>query len=134
MANFNKPRFGSRPGGGSGGGSKSKNQSRPNNNRGPGGPGGPNRGPNRGKPSGKPRRPPSALPSRPTDPDDTGRESDYFKKLVDNEKAIVVVMSDGEKVRGTVRYYDREVFSLGPEDGSTKRFLRKTSIRYLYEE
>jgi hypothetical protein len=130
MANFNKPRFGSRPGGG--GGNSSKNQSRPNNNRGPGGP---NRGPNRGKPSGKPRRPPSALaPSRPIDPDDTGRESDYFKKLVDNEKAVVVVMSDGEKISGTIRYYDREVFSLGPADGSTKRFLRKSSIRYLYEE
>ena len=131
MANFNKPRFGSRPGGGSGG-NKSKNQSRPNNNRGPGGP---NRGPNRGKPSGKPRRPPSALTaSRPIDPDDTGRESEYFKKLVDNEKAVVVVMSDGEKVHGTIRYYDREVFSLGPADGSTKRFLRKSSIRYLYED
>ena len=129
MANFNKPRFGSRPGGG--GGNSSKNQSRPNNNRGPGGP---NRGPNRGKPSGKPRRSPSAAPSRPIDPDDTGRESDYFKKLVDNEKAVVVVMSDGEKVSGTIRYYDREVFSLGPADGSTKRFLRKSSIRYLYED
>ncbi len=129
MANFNKPRFGSRPGGG--GGNKSKNQSRPNNNRGPGGP---NRGPNRGKPSGKPRRPVSTAPSRPIDPDDTGRESEYFKKLVDNEKFVVVVMSDGEKVRGIIRYYDREVFSLGPVDGSTKRFLRKSSIRYLYED
>lgn len=129
MPNFNKPRFGSRPGGG--GGNNSKNQSRPNNNRVPGGP---NRGPNRGKPSGKPRRPPSAAPSRPIDPDDTGRESEYFKKLVDNEKAVVVVMSDGEKVSGTIRYYDREVFSLGPADGSTKRFLRKSSIRYLYED
>lgn len=130
MANFNKPRFGSRPGGG--GPNKSKNQSRPNNNRGPGGP---NRGPGRGKPSGKPRRPSSApVSTRPIDPDDTGRESEYFKKLVDNEKPVVVIMSDGEKVSGTIRYYDREVFSLGPADGSTKRFLRKSSIRYLYED
>ena len=54
--------------------------------------------------------------------------------MVDRETPVVVVLSSGEKLRGVVRYYDRDVFSLGPANGGPKLFLRKTGIRYLYEE
>ena len=113
MAIYNKPRFGSRPAG-----PQSKKKSY--------------------KSGGKKQtarrvpRPPSDL--KPLDPEDTGRETAYLKDLVDREKPVVVVLSSGETLRGIVRYYDREVFSLGPADGSPKLFLRKTSIRYMYEE
>ena len=64
----------------------------------------------------------------------TGMEAWYMKHLMTAEIPIVVVLNTGEKVRGFVRYYDKETFSLGPVDGSPKMFLRKESIRYLYEE
>jgi hypothetical protein len=64
----------------------------------------------------------------------TGMEAWYMKQLMTSEIPIVVVLNTGEKVRGLVRYYDKETFSLGPADGSPKMFLRKESIRYLYEE
>jgi len=64
----------------------------------------------------------------------TGMEAWYMKQLMTSEIPIVVVLNTGEKVRGFVRYYDKETFSLGPADGSPKMFLRKESIRYLYEE
>ncbi len=64
----------------------------------------------------------------------TGMEAWYMKQLMTAEIPIVVVLNTGEKVRGFVRYYDKETFSLGPADGSPKMFLRKESIRYLYEE
>lgn len=64
----------------------------------------------------------------------TGMEAWYMKQLMTSEIPIVVVLDTGEKVRGFVRYYDKDTFSLGPADGSPKLFLLKESIRYLYEE
>src|SRR5262247_3880358 len=64
----------------------------------------------------------------------TGMEAWYMKQLMTSETPIVVVLNTGERVRGFVRYYDKDTFSLGPADGSPKMFLRKESIRYLYEE
>ncbi len=64
----------------------------------------------------------------------TGMEGWYMKQLMESEIPIVIVLNTGEKVRGYVRYYDKDTFSLGPLDGSPKMFLRKEGIRYLYEE
>jgi hypothetical protein len=64
----------------------------------------------------------------------TGMESLYLKELIESEKMVVVVLTSGEEVRGFVRYYDRDVFSIGPADGSPKVFIRKSGVRYLYEE
>ncbi len=66
--------------------------------------------------------------------ENTGMEAWYMKHLMVSETPVVVVLNTGERVRGFVRYYDKDTFSLGPADGSPKMFLRKESIRYLYEE
>src|SRR5262245_32130667 len=66
--------------------------------------------------------------------ENTVMESLFLKKLIKDEKLIVVVLTNGEEVRGYMRYYDRDVFSIGPADGGPKRFIRKTGVRYLYEE
>lgn len=117
MANFTKSRFGSRPGGGP---SKGKPPQ------------------SRGKKKGKKknaRRAPKVPPApKVIDYEDTGQEAAYLKTLIDKETPVVVVLRTGEKLRGIVRYYDRDVFSLGPADGGPKLFLRKTGVRYLYEE
>lgn len=113
MANFNKSRFGSRPGPPG----KKKSQSH-----------------KKGKKKGKHRTPKPPPAPKPVNYEETGMETAYLKELVDRETPIVVVLSSGEKLRGVVRYYDRDVFSLGPANGGPKLFLRKTGIRYLYEE
>ena len=64
----------------------------------------------------------------------TGMEALYLKDLVEDEKLVVVVLANGEMVRGYVRYYDADVFSIGPIDGGPKMFIRKSGVRYLYEE
>src|SRR5215813_6610822 len=64
----------------------------------------------------------------------TGMEGWYMKQLMESAIPIVVVLNTGEKVRGFVRYYDKDTFSLGPANGDPKMFLRKDGIRYLYEE
>ncbi len=111
MANFTKSRFGSRPG------PPSKKKSyktgkKKNTHRAP--------------------KPPPA--PKPVNYEETGMETAYLKELVDRETPVVVVLSSGETLRGIVRYYDRDVFSLGPATGGPKLFLRKTGIRYMYEE
>ena len=63
----------------------------------------------------------------------TGMEALYLRDLMDAEAEVVIVLNNGDQLRGFVRYYDKDVFSLGPVDGSPKIFLRKESIRYLYE-
>jgi small nuclear ribonucleoprotein (snRNP)-like protein len=63
----------------------------------------------------------------------TGMEALYMKELMEEDRVVVVVLNNGDPVRGVVRYYDKDVFSLGPDDGSPKIFLRKENIRYIYE-
>ncbi len=65
--------------------------------------------------------------------ENTGRETQYLDQLMKSETPVTVVLRNGESVSGMVRYYDRDIFSLGPLDGSPKIFLRKESIRYLFE-
>lgn len=78
----------------------------------------------------KPKKP---RPQTATDMASTGQETIYFRYLIDTEAPVVVALRGGEKVRGIVRYYDKDVFSLGQHDGP-KLFLRKENVRYLYEE
>lgn len=121
MANFGKSRFSSsRPGPPS-----KKNAGR----KGGGGTGG-----GGGKKKGKRRPPKPPAAPKPINYEETGMETMYLKELVDHETPVVVVLRSGEAIRGVVRYYDRDVFSLGPASGGPKLFLRKDSVRYLYEE
>ncbi len=64
----------------------------------------------------------------------TGMESLYLRDLVESEKIVVIVLTSGEQVRGHVRYYDKDIFSIGPVDGGPKMLLRKSGVRYMYEE
>ncbi len=81
----------------------------------------------------KRNRPPRPASMAPSDPEVTGAEAAYMKTLVDLAIEVVVVLKTGEELRGQVRYYDRDVFSLGQGEGSPKLLIRKSSIRYLYE-
>ncbi len=124
MANFTKSRFGSRPSGSRPGTGGSRPGGPPSNNKS-----------HKKKSNKNARRIPKAPPvPKVVDLDETGREAAYLKQLIDEETPVVVVLRTGETMRGIVRYYDRDVFSLGPADGGPKLFLRKTGVRYLYEE
>jgi hypothetical protein len=79
------------------------------------------------------RRAAPAAPPAPPDYENTGEEANYLRSLVDSAATVVVVLTSGEQLRGQVRYYDRDCFSLGQINGP-KLFLRKSSVRYLYEE
>lgn len=133
---------GGRPGGGGGGRPGGGGGGRP----GGGGGGRPGGGrPGAGKPMGKPFGKKKAAKKKrsfgkkaakkATFPnlENTGMEGLYFKDLIEAEQLVVMKLNDGKEVRGFVRYYDLDVISIGPEDGSPKMFVRKDGIRYMYE-
>jgi hypothetical protein len=60
-------------------------------------------------------------------------EASYLKSLVDSRATVLVVLKTGERLRGRIRYYDRDCFSLGPAGGGPKLLLRKGSVSYICE-
>ena len=79
-------------------------------------------------------RPEELEPLEPQDPTSTGSEAAYFRTLIDTRRMVTVVLTTGDKVRGRVRYYDRDCFSVGPSEGGPNIFLRKSTVRCIYEE
>jgi small nuclear ribonucleoprotein (snRNP)-like protein len=67
------------------------------------------------------------------DMDVTGAEAEYLKSLIDSHTLITVVLTNGERLRGRMRYYDRHCFSIGLAGGGPKIFLRKSNVRYIEE-
>ncbi len=57
----------------------------------------------------------------------------YFKELIQIEQLMGIKLKNGDLVRGVVRYYDMDIISIEPSDGSPKMFLRKDGINYMYE-
>jgi small nuclear ribonucleoprotein (snRNP)-like protein len=72
-------------------------------------------------------------PVEPHDLETTGAEAEYLKSLIDSHALITVVLTDGERLRGRLRYYDRHCFSIGIAGGGPKIFLRKSNVRYIEE-
>ena len=76
------------------------------------------------------------LPERPDsiDPSSTGAEAAYLRSLIDSRTSVIVVLNTGGQLRGRIRYFDRDCFSIGLADRRLNIFLRKSSVRYIYEE
>ena len=64
----------------------------------------------------------------------TGSEATYLKSLVDSRKTVIVTLNTGERLRGRIRYYDVDCFSLGLADRHMKLFIRKSSVLSIQEE
>ena len=67
-------------------------------------------------------------------PEHTGSETAYLKSLVDSRAKVTVVLKNGERLRGHVRYYDRHCFSVGLSARGPRIFLRKENVSYISEE
>jgi hypothetical protein len=73
------------------------------------------------------------IPERPG-PGGTGAEAEYLKSLVDSRAKVTVVLTTGERLRGRIRYYDRECFSLGQLGAGPNLFLRKSEVHSIVED
>ena len=66
-------------------------------------------------------------------PESTNEEATYLKQLCDKQRPIAIKLVNGEKVRGWIEYYDRNMLRL-TRDGKPNLFIYKQQIAYLAEE
>jgi host factor-I protein len=78
---------------------------------------------------------PQQAPARkkPAPPEQTHAESFYFVKQMQARTTVAVVLNDGEILRGTVEWYDRDCIKL-TRFGSPNLLVYKHSIKYLYKD
>lgn len=70
---------------------------------------------------------------KPVPPEQTHAESYYYIKQMQAHTPMVVVLTDGEVLRGTIEWYDRDCIKL-TRTGVPNLLLYKASIKYLYKD
>jgi sRNA-binding regulator protein Hfq len=66
-------------------------------------------------------------------PEQTNAESFYYKKQMDARTPMVLVLQDGEELRGTIEWYDKNSLKLHRQSGPNLLVL-KHNIKYLYKD
>ena len=65
-------------------------------------------------------------------PEQTHAESFYYKKQMDNRTVMVLVLQDGEELRGSIEWYDRNCIKLHRDEGPNLLVL-KHNVKYIYK-
>lgn len=66
-------------------------------------------------------------------PVETNAEIFYYKKQIDSHTPMVIVLSDGEEIKGTIEWYDIEALKINRKD-APNLLLLKHNIKYMYKE
>jgi sRNA-binding regulator protein Hfq len=66
-------------------------------------------------------------------PDQTNAENFYYVKQMQNHTPMVLVLQDGEEIRGKIEWYDRTCLKLS-RDNAPNLLVYKTAIKYIYKE
>ncbi len=66
-------------------------------------------------------------------PEQTNAEEYYYLKQMSAKTPMVVVLRDGEELRGWIEWYDKDCIKVNRHDGPNL-VLFKHSIRYLFKE
>ncbi len=70
---------------------------------------------------------------KPVPPEQTSAESFYYQKQMTNKTRVVIVLKDGEELRGTIEWYDRSALKVHRSDGPNL-LLMKDAVKYIYKE
>ena len=70
---------------------------------------------------------------KPIPPEQTNAEGFYYKKQMDNHTRMVIVLKDGEELRGTIEWYDRAALKVHRTD-APNILLMKDCVKYMYKE
>ena len=65
-------------------------------------------------------------------PDQTHAESFYYLKQMQSKTPMVVVLSDGETLHGSIEWYDKHCLKITREEGPNL-LLYKPCIKYMYK-
>jgi len=72
-------------------------------------------------------------PARPAPPEATNAESFYYVKQMNAKTPMVIIMTDGEEIRGCIEWYDRTCLKVNRE-GAPNLLIQKHCIKYLFKE
>jgi len=70
---------------------------------------------------------------RSTAPDQTGAEGNYYLKQMAAKTPMVILLKDGEELRGTIEWYDRVALKIHRSD-LPNILLLKDNVKYMYKE
>ena len=71
--------------------------------------------------------------NRPAPPENTNAENFYYIKQMSSRTPMVIVMTDGEQIRGCIEWYDRNALKVNRE-GAPNLLIQKHCIKYLFKE
>src|SRR5450755_2830623 len=69
-----------------------------------------------------------------TPPEQTNAENFYYQKQMQSRTPMVIVLRDGEEVRGIIEWYDRTCIKVNREGGEPNLMIYKPAIKYMYKE
>jgi hypothetical protein len=70
---------------------------------------------------------------KPVPPEQTNAESFYYLKQMTNKTRMVIVLKDGEEIRGTIEWYDKAALKVH-RTGDPNILLLKDNVKYMYKE
>jgi len=70
---------------------------------------------------------------KPVPPEQTNAESFYYIKQMNSKTPMVLVLQDGEEIRGVIEWYDKNCLKVNRPDKPNILIL-KHNIKYMYKE
>jgi host factor-I protein len=67
-------------------------------------------------------------------PEQTNAENFYYQKQMQSRTPMVIVLRDGEEVRGIIEWYDKTCLKVNRENGDPNLMIYKRAIKYMYKE
>ncbi|HLW83791.1 MAG TPA: RNA chaperone Hfq [Candidatus Sulfotelmatobacter sp.] len=67
-------------------------------------------------------------------PEQTNAENFYYQKQMQSRTPMVIVLRDGEEVRGVIEWYDKQCIKVNRDNGGPNLMIYKPAIKYMYKE
>jgi host factor-I protein len=71
---------------------------------------------------------------KPAPPEQTNAENFYYQKQMQSRTPMVIVLRDGEEVRGVIEWYDRNCIKVNRDNGEPNLMIYKPAIKYMFKE
>ncbi|HEV8661250.1 MAG TPA: hypothetical protein VGS96_21810 [Thermoanaerobaculia bacterium] len=71
--------------------------------------------------------------NKPAPPEVTNAENFYYIKQMNSKTPMVIVMTDGEEIRGCIEWYDKCAIKVNRE-GAPNLLIQKHCIKYLFKQ
>jgi host factor-I protein len=76
---------------------------------------------------------PNGMGKKPSPPEQTNAENFYYQKQMQSKTPMVIVLRDGEEIRGIIEWYDKSCLKV-TRNGAANLMVYKPSIKYMYKE